>query len=175
ARRFSTRYAAEFAFDYASAPLGFTNAAIVGFGTTHDSFVTAFKSLLATGPFLVSNVSTTNDLQDKRGHQLLTTGVLTVDLVTHGKIIPYVAGGAGVINNRGELPSATLTGTYAFNIAGVVVPISVPISETDRVTVRVAPRNHETVGVFGGGAPYPVSPRLGLPADAPALAGGGKG
>jgi hypothetical protein len=172
ARRFGARYAAEFAFDSASAPLKFTSAAIVGIGTTHDSFVTAFKGLLATGPFSVSNVSATTDLKDSRGSQLITTGVLTVDLLTHGRFIPYVAGGAGVVNNRGDAPSATLTGTYAFSLS--IPGLNVPFNETDRVIVRVAPRSRDAVGVFGGGLRYTVSPRWGIRADLRAHVGGGK-
>lgn len=168
ARRFGSRYAAEFGFDVTQTPLRFTSAATSGIEATRGSFVTVFNSVL-TGPFNNLNVTATADVNEASGHQILTTGVMTVDLITHGRLIPFVTGGGGVISNGGDSPSVTVVGNYAFSIVGVV-----PINETDRVTVRVVERDHSAVGVFGGGVRYAASPRWGLRFDVRATAGGGK-
>ena len=169
ARRFGARYAAEFSFDYAATPLEFTGKTVDGIEASRGTFVSAFRGLFATGPFSVNGVTASADLTKSAGHQLLSTGVLTVDLVTHGRFVPYVAGGAGVVTNRGGAPVATLNGNYSVAIVGTF-----PINETDKVTVRVGPRSHDTVGVFGGGVRCALSPRWGIRADVRALAGGGK-
>src|SRR5262245_13237755 len=168
ARRFGSRYAAEFGFDVAQTPLRLTGAASTGIEATRGSFVTAFNGLLGTGPFTNVNVTATADVNRGSGHQILTTGVMTVDLLTHGRLIPFVAGGGGVISN-GDSPGVTVLGNYAFSIVGVV-----PIHETDRVAVRVTENDHSTVGVFGGGIRYAASPRWGVRMDVRAIAGGGK-
>jgi len=169
ARRFGPRYAAEFSFDYAATPLEFTAKTVDGIEATRSTFITAWRGLLATGPFVNTNVTATTDLHRSAGHQLLTTGALTVDLTTHGRLVPYVVGGAGIVSNRGDAPVATVTGNYAFSVGGLF-----PINETDRVTVRLVPRDHEAVGVFGGGVRYAVSPRWGIRGDVRAHVGGGK-
>jgi hypothetical protein len=169
ARRFGARYAAEFSFDYAAVPLEFTSKSLEGIEASRNTFINSWRALFATGPFTVNSVTATKDLTESTGHQLQSTGVLTVDLVTHGRFVPYVAGGAGVVTNQGDAPAATLKGNYTVAIVGTF-----PINETDTVTVRIAPRSHETVGVFGGGVRYAVSPRWGIRADVRALAGGGK-
>jgi hypothetical protein len=168
ARRFGARYAAEFSFDYAATPLEFTGKTVDGLEASRSTFVSAFRGLFATGPFSVNSVSATDDLTKSAGHQLVSAGVLTVDLVTHGRVVPYVAGGAGVVTNRGGAPVATLNGNYNVAIVGVF-----PINETDKVTVRVGSRSHDVVGVFGGGVRCALSSRWGIRADVRALAGGG--
>jgi hypothetical protein len=172
ARRFGARYAAEFSLDYASTPLEFTAKTVDGIEASRSTFVTAWRALFATGPFTSPNVTATTDLHQSGGHQLLTTGVLTVDLVTRGRLIPYVAGGAGILSNRGDAPSATVNGNYTFAVP--VGGATAPINETDTVTLRVAQRDHDAVGVFGGGVRYAASPRWGIRGDVRVHAGGGK-
>jgi hypothetical protein len=169
ARRLGSRYAAEFALDYARAPLTFDQQALDAIETSRSSFVTAFRGLLATGPFTNSNVTSTADIRKGSGHQVLTTGVLTVDLVTRGRLIPYVSGGGGVVTAAGNNPTAAITGTYSFSIAGVA-----PINETDHITLRVVDRGRSGVAVFGGGIRFAASPRWGVRVDVRASAGGGK-
>ena len=94
ARRFGARYAAEFSFDYAATPLEFTGKTVDGIEASRGTFVNAFRGLFATGPFSINSVTATADLTKSAGHQLLSTGVLTVDLLTHGRFVPAVAGGA---------------------------------------------------------------------------------
>lgn len=177
ARHFAGRYAAEFALDYASTPLEFTAKAVDGIDATRSSFITAWNALIATGPFATPKVTATNDLRRSGGHQLLTTGVLTVDLVTRGRLIPYVEGGGGVVSNGGDAPTATVKGTYMFSAPSTLSTnfgVAFPVNETDKVTIGVAPRDHEMVGVFGGGVRYAASSRWGIRADVRVHVGGGK-
>jgi len=169
ARRFGSRYSAELSVDYARTPLKFTQKALDGIDASRASFASAFAGLFRSGPSQTPNASATADIKNGSGHELLTTGVLTADLITHGRFIPFVLGGAGVASSRGPKPSASLVGNYSLSIFGII-----PINETDRVTLRVADRARSAVGVFGGGFRYAASPRWGVRVDARATVGGGK-
>jgi hypothetical protein len=168
ARRFGARYSAELNVDYARTPLGFTDNALDGIEASRSTFVNAFGVLFRTGPSTNPNVTATATISERDGYELLTTGVLVVDLITRGRLIPYVAGGGGVAHSAGEAQTAALVGNYTFpvfNLPG--------IDETDRVTVRISTRANAPVGVFGGGVRYAVSPRWGIRGDVRFLAGGG--
>ena len=172
ARRFGSRYSAEFTVDYTSTPLDFTEAALSGIEAGRGSFMTAFKGLLQTGPWQNLNITAATTPTEGSRSELLTTGVFGFDLVTRGKLIPFVVGGGGVVHSGGDVPSATIVGNYSF---AVTVPGvgPLPINETDRVTVRVAPHENAPVGVFGGGFRYEASPRWGIRGDVRFFAGGG--
>jgi len=169
ARRFGSRYSAEFSIDYAAAPLEFTAKATDAIEASRASFETAMKGLFATGPFVTTSVTATKTSTESGGHQLVTTGVLTYDLVTHGRLIPYAEGGIGVVNNQGDTPQATIKGNYSTSVVGVF-----SINETDTVAIHLAPHNRDVVGVFGGGVRCAMSSRWGIRADVRALVGGGK-
>lgn len=168
-RRLGSRYAAELNVDYARTPLRFTQKALDGIEASRSTFISAFGGLFRSGPSQNPTVTATATMTRGAGSELLTTGVFGVDLMTHGKLIPYVVGGGGVAHSAGEAPSAALVGNYAFPIAGLP-----GINETDRVTIRVGARANSPVAVFGGGFRYAASPRWGLRTDVRFLAGGGK-
>lgn len=169
-RRFGSRYAAEFGLDYARTPLQFTRAALDGIETSRSTFVTAFRGLFTSGPSQNPNVTATVAITEGTGYELVTTGVLGVDLLTRGRFIPFVVGGGGVAHSSGDMPEAALVGNYGFPIPGA----SIAISETDRVTIRLEPRTTAPVGVFGGGFRFAASPRWGVRTDIRFTAGSAK-
>jgi hypothetical protein len=170
ARRFGSRYFAEGTVDFANTPLTFSEKALDGMEASRSTFISAFRGLFISGPSPNPTVTATATITEGSGHELLTTGVFGVDLVTHGKLIPYVVGGAGVANRSGDLPSVTITGNYTFPIP---IPGVAPINETDKMTIRVAQDANAAVGVFGGGFRYEGSPRWGIRGDVRLNIGGG--
>jgi hypothetical protein len=170
-RRLGSRYSAELNLDYARTPLRFTGKALDGIEASRSTFITAFRGLFTSGPSPNPTVTATATITPPGGSELLATGVLGVDVITRGKLIPYVVGGAGVAHGRGEAPTAALVGNYGFSIP---VPGAPGINETDRVTIRVATRANSPIAVFGGGIRYAVSQRWGIRADVRFLAGGVK-
>lgn len=170
ARRFGSRYFAEGTVDFANTALTFTQSALDGIEATRSTFISAFRGLFISGPSPNPTVTATTTITEGSGHELLTTGVFGVDLLTHGRLIPYVVGGAGVAHVTGDLPSATITGNYTFPVplGGITA-----INETDRMTIRVAQEANAAVGVFGGGFRYEASPRWGMRGDVRMNIGGG--
>jgi len=168
-RGFGTRYFAELNVDYARTPLEFTQGALDGIEASRTTFISAFNGLFRSGPSSNPTVTATTTLSGGGGSELLTTGIVGVDLMTSGRLVPYVVGGGGVAHSSGDAPSASLVGNYAFTLPGAV-----GINETDRVTIRVATRANSAVGVFGGGVRYAASQRWGIRGDVRFFAGGGK-
>ena len=170
ARRIGSRYFAEGTVDFADTPLKFSQEALDGINASSSSFVRAFRGLFASGPSQNPNVTAPVTFTGGNGHEVLTTGVFGVDLVTHGRVIPYVVGGGGIAHATGDLPAATITGNYTFPIP---VPNIAPINETDKVAIRVVRDDNAAVGVFGGGVRYAASSRWGVRFDVRASVGGG--
>ncbi len=168
-RHIASRYSAELSVDYARTPLELTQKALDGIEASRTTFINAFRSLFRSGPSQNPDVNATVTLTRGSGYELLTTGVVGIDLLTRGRFIPFVVGGGGIAHNGGNAPSAALVGTYGFSIPGLP-----GINETDRVAIRVATRANSPVGVFGGGVRYAASPRWGVRADVRMLAGGVK-
>ena len=167
-RRLGSRYSAEFSLDYTRTPLTFTEEALDGIEASRSTFVSGFRGLFISGPSQNPNVTATTTLTGSARSELLATGVFGVDLVTRGRLIPFVVGGGGVVHSGGDAPTAELVGNYAFPLG------TLPgINETDRVTIRVATRANAPVGVFGGGVRYAASARWGIRGDVRFLAGGG--
>jgi hypothetical protein len=167
-RRFGSRYSAELNVDHARTPLQFTQQALDGIEASRGTFITAFTGLFRSGPSPNPTVTATAKITDGTGSELLTTGVFGVDLMTRGKLIPYLVGGGGLAHSRGgEAPAAALVGNYAFAVAGFP-----GINETDRVTIRIATRANSPVAVVGGGFRYAAAQRWGVRGDVRILAGG---
>lgn len=170
ARRFGSRYFVEGTVDVANTPLTFSQEALDGIEASRSTFVTAFRGLFTSGPSPNPNVTAPVALNEGSGRDVMTTGVFGIDLLTTGRLIPYVVGGAGVAHSTGEQPNATITGNYNFPIpiAGVA-----PINETDILAVRLVREDNAAIGVFGGGLRYAASPRWGVRFDVRASVGGG--
>lgn len=170
ARRIGSRYFAEATVDFARTPLTFSQKALDGIEASRATFVTAFRGLFVSGPSANPDVTATLDLNEGSGWEVTTTGVFGVDLLTRGRLIPYVVGGAGVTHITGGSPSATITGNYGFTIPFPGVP---PVNETDTLAIRMTRDSNSPVGVFGGGFRYVASPRWGVRFDVRASVGGG--
>ena len=167
-RRLGSRYFAELNVDYARTPLKFSDEALDGIEASRATFVSALRGLFVSGPAPNPSVSAATTFTDAGRAELATTGVFGVDLLTTGRLIPYVVGGAGVAHAGDEGPSAELLGSYAFPVPGTTVGIN----DTDRVTLRVETRANSPVGVFGGGFRYAASSRWGIRGDVRFLLGG---
>jgi hypothetical protein len=159
-RAINSRLAAEATVDYSPAKLELTTGTVRGVEETRGSFESVFNALLGTAPITGRSVTSRSTFDDGSGGQLFTTGTLNVALKTTGNVIPYVTGGAGVLSTLGDKPGATVEGTYRFQSFGLF-----PISETDRVTLRVSVPDNVFVGVVGAGAKYLASPRWGMRVD----------
>jgi hypothetical protein len=112
-------------------------------------------------------------MNDGHGTQLFTTGALVVNLKTSGPLIPYLTAGAGLLTNRGDWPDATLVGNYRFSTSAVnvgpgnrLVFSTIPINETDSVTVQASRDKHAFAGVVGGGLKYSFARHWGVRGDA---------
>lgn len=170
-RSLSPRFGVEFTLDAPQGRLKFTDQAIAGIESTRASFLAAWNEstgLIASGGrivFINPSVASTATIDDGRARQLFTTGALTVNLATRGRIVPYATVGAGVVTNHGTLPRATLAGSYRFDSLGALIAYF-PVNETDTVTVRVVnAHQHPLTTVFGGGVKLLGSNRWGVRAD----------
>src|SRR5262249_25510663 len=104
---------------------------------------------------------------DKRGHQLITTGALLVNLLTESGFTPYVAVGAGYIAAGDDAPSATLVGNYSFTLPTTVIGLPTPpahINQTASVRGQVVAKSRVT-WVLGGGVKSALGDRWGVRAD----------
>jgi len=115
-------------------------------------------------------VSSSSEIEEGSGGQIVATGALTVKLRRGGALVPYVTGGMGGVFNHGRVPSVTLKGNYSmgfvFNLGGQVPPGTlVSWNEADNVTVRFVRPDRVVVGVVGGGFAYDLSRRHGFRVD----------
>jgi len=170
-RVLNPRFSAEFSFDAANNPLAMTSATIAGIEATRLSFEYAWNSML-TGPAgRAQAVTSTADVDDRRGRRLTTMGSLVVNVAPRGRLTPYVTGGGGVVRHSGGTPSANLTGTYSFvfppSFVGLPPGITIPtvnVNDEDAVTVRTEVRTRFALA-FGGGVKYAIGARAGLRVD----------
>jgi hypothetical protein len=160
ARHLTDRFAAEFNVDYSRSSLQLTDEAAAAIETTRSTFITAWLALLGTGATTNRNVTSVAEIERGSGHQLITSGAIRIRLGDWSRFAPYVTGGAGGVFNRGVNPSATLTGSYSFLFGATI-----PLSETDTLTVRTASEDTALIGVLGGGFTFDVSDRHGIRAD----------
>jgi hypothetical protein len=155
-RWLTPRITVEFTLDYSSGHLAFTSTNLAGIEATRASFGNVWGQAFSNTAFSQVAVSSTAEIHDKLGHQLLTTGAVDINLTTTKKFQPYLVAGAGVLTNGGDTPSLTLTGSYDFMFGGTT-----HFRETDTVRVRMS-LDTAFVGLIGGGARYFVTPRWGL-------------
>ncbi len=125
-----------------------------------DTFVEAITALFASGPFADPAVDAIVTAREGSGRDVAVTVGVERRLGGGAALQPYATVGAGALFFTGNGASVTLEGRYRADIAA-----SVPIAETDRVTIRNA-RGAEPVGVFGGGVRRSLSSRWGLRVDA---------
>src|SRR5207244_2755486 len=89
--------------------------------------------------------------------EVLTTGAVSWDLATIGRMVPYVLGGGGVRWSTGEGPAVSVIGSYSTLVLN--------IRETDSLNIRYVHSARTAVGVFGGGVRWPVGSRWGIRVD----------
>jgi hypothetical protein len=158
-RAITGRFGVEFSLDYERGRLSLPPSVVTGVEATRASFVPVLGALIGTGPFEAPTVTSSSSLEEKTVSQVLTTGALTVNLLTSGRAIPYLTAGAGFAAHTGGMPRASLEGSYRFQALG-----SIPVHETDTVALRTE-INEGAVGVFGGGFKFSLSRRWGVRFD----------
>jgi hypothetical protein len=83
-----------------------------------------------------------------------------------------VTAGAGMLTNRDDWPTATLTGNYRLSMSALNVVSNrlvlnvIPINETDAVTIQATRDKHAFAGVVGGGVKYSFAQHWGVRGDA---------
>ena len=114
---------------------------------TRTTFVDTIGALLGSGPFTNPSVVATVTPTPGGGSWRDVTATLAanIELGSIGGLTPYATIGGGVITRHGAQPAVSLVGRYTAKILG-----SVPIDETDTVTIRGAARAAPAI-VFGGG------------------------
>jgi hypothetical protein len=157
------RLGVEVAVDYERSSLVLSPSVLAGIEATRASYGPAFSALIGTGPFVAPTVTSVSTTHETEGSQILTTGALTVNLMTEGRAIPYVTAGAGFAVRTGGTPGASLEGHYQFQTLG-----RFPMNETDRVSLQTAV-DESAVGVFGGGLKFSLASRWGVQFDLRAL------
>jgi len=167
-RSLTTRFAAEFTFDYAPASVRMTDEAEDAIQASSASFGPAWTSLLSTGATANRTASSSAAIDRGDGHEMTLGAALKIRLPGTARLLPYITAGAGVVRTSGTLPSATLTGNYGFRFGGVF-----PMNEQDVVTSRAESKETTPVGLAGGGLEYNIAARHGIRGDVRVRIGGG--
>jgi hypothetical protein len=157
-RSLGHRFAAEFTFDYSPANEALANTALAGIEATRASFTPALEHALSVSSPASTVTSVATVIDRKRVSQLFTTGALMVNLRQTGKAIPYVTIGGGVVLSTGDLPSATLVGSYQLGTSS-------QIFGTDTVNLSYSLKGRTYVGTGGAGLRYFITPTRGIRFD----------
>lgn len=164
-RALAAPYALEVGMDFSAKPITVSGDLRSAIDATSASFAATFGEILGTGPFPSPIVTSGVATGTGSAREFVLTGALSADTRPFGKFVPYGIAGGGLLQQSGELASATVTGNYSFQIAG-----SVPINETDNATIGYRGKT-SFVMVFGGGVRRDLSPRWGMRIDARVLIG----
>jgi hypothetical protein len=158
-RAITNRLAVQVDGDLSLDHLAFKPEVLTAIEAARASYATALSRALSVSPLTsaVSSVATISDHQF--APQLFATGALVFNLKTSGKVIPYVLGGAGVVFNGGNTPSATLVANYSLDKPAQLLG-------TDAVTITYGEDGLSVLGLGGGGFTYDLSPRWGIRVDA---------
>ncbi len=159
-RSITSRLSAELSIDVLTGSPVLTSAFGAAVESSRASFAPAFTGLFSTGPFSGATASATAVTGNGSGQQVVGTGSIRVPFAPRLHLVPYLTLGAGVLARLGQLPSATITGTYQ-----ALAVTSVPINETDRVVVRYS-QGASAVAVLGAGVRRAVSSHWGVDLDA---------
>jgi hypothetical protein len=165
-RALTKRFAFEFGFERSLRPLELTGRASAAIEKSRASFIDAFNGLLTTIPQSGGRVSSAADVYKPPNGQNMITGSVIISLLTRGRMSAHAVAGAGTVTSKGSGLDVRLRGSYQFSIFGTF-----PVNETDTTMVHFAGRKRATVGVFGGGFGFALSPRHVLHVDLRALVG----
>jgi hypothetical protein len=162
-RSLTPRFGVEFALDGSQSPLALRSTLKGAVSASQASFLASWNALLNfTGGAQVVTSDATMD--DKRGHQIVTTGTVLFNLSSSNTFTPYVAAGAGYIASRGGAPAVTVVGNYDFPLPPAPIGSLFHFNETDSVKIQSVAKNTLT-WVFGGGVKYALGDRWGVRAD----------
>jgi hypothetical protein len=167
-RALTPRFGLEFALDGSQSPLAFRSTVKGAVAGSQASFLAMWNTLLTFPAGGAQVVTTDTNLDDKRGHQIVTSGALLINLLSSPAFTTYVAAGAGYIATRGGAPAITVVGNYDFLFPPV--PANLPglgqfhFNETDTVKIQSVVENSAT-WLFGGGVKYALGNRWGVRAD----------
>ena len=152
------RMAVEISVEHERVALAFTERARAGIEEARASVTQSLAQALATSsvPATVTTLATTDGGQ--RGSQVSASGTIVVHAKDRQRFTPYGTVGAGVVFNRIDTPSATLTARYELGATGEVVG-------TETVTLRYTVNDFEYMGIVGGGVKYRLARRWGMRVD----------
>ncbi len=162
--RTAPRVWTELALDVTSRAVGASDALAASAEATRASFVDTFTQLLASGPFTNRSVTAVADTNAGAWREITTSLSANIELGTAVGLTPYVTIGGGWIARTGSQQSLSLTGRYSARILGTV-----PIDETDRVTVRAEARNAPAI-IAGAGISTAARGRIVFRLDARLIA-----
>lgn len=154
------RLALEVEAGYEPAASAFTGAALADIERTRSSAETTIRQALASSPVPSSaSVVTTID-GVRKGSRIAVAGTLIVHARDLHGMTPYAAVGGGVLYNRVDTPTATLTVRYELGPAAAAA-----ITGTETVALRYAADALDYTGIVGGGVKYRVGSRWGVRLD----------
>ncbi|MGE5833174.1 MAG: hypothetical protein ACM4AI_01720 [Acidobacteriota bacterium] len=168
-RTLNDRFSAEVSFDVLPGSGDLSDDFRGAVEATRASFETAFADLFSTGPLDNVVIAATRAEAGGSSREVALTGALNMHFGTGTGFVPYVTFGGGMLSGMGDVASVTLEGDYRFVIAPESGS-SVPIHETDRVTLRFE-QSTAFVGVAGGGLRKQMSDRWGFRIDGRVLIG----
>lgn len=158
-RRLTRRLGGEFAVSYNPGRLAFRAETLAAIEASRASFETVWRDLFRTGPFVNPTVTSTAEIRDRRGSQVIATATATFDVWRAGRLAAYATAGGGVVSSRDGAPEVTVRGAYRFSWVLASAP---PFNSTDTVTMRSRIDRSSGVGVLGGGVKYRLAPRWGV-------------
>jgi len=162
-RRLSPRFTAELNVDYGPSPIELSENALGDIEASRTTFASVWSESLGPGmPFQNAVVSSSSEIEEGTGGQIVATGALTARLRRRGALVPYVTGGLGGVFNAGSDPSVTLRGNYS---ALYILGEPFNFNGSDTVTVRWVRPDRALVGLVGGGFTYDLSRRNGFRVD----------
>jgi len=156
-RDIARRWAIEANFDYSLANLRVNSTGLAGIEASRATWATAWTENFTGFTPVVTSVSA---IDRSEGQQIFGTVGINLNLVSEGRVVPYLSFGGGALASVGDLPSATLVGNFQVTIRGG------PHNNTDAVLINWSTPDLQAVGYFGGGIKYYVTPRWGFRIDA---------
>jgi hypothetical protein len=162
-RRLTPRITVELNVDDGPFPLELSESALGDIEASRTTFASVWNEAYGPGmPFQNAVVSSSSEIEEGGGGQIVATGALTVKLRRGGALVPFVTGGLGGVFNRGSDPIVTLHGNYS---SLYVLGEPFTIDQSDTVTVRWVRPDRALVSLVGGGFTFDLSRRHGLRVD----------
>lgn len=162
--RTAPRVWTEVAVDVSSGSTSVPDSMVSDVEATRASFVTSMTSLFASGPFSGTSVTATATPAPGSWREVTASLAANIEMGSFAGLTPYATIGGGVVTRTGTEAAMSLVGHYTTKIVG-----SVPIDETDRVTIRGTANTAPAI-VAGAGIARTIANRLSLRLDARVIA-----